>query len=179
MARPRKLQALEILEGYPGKKAVEASGIEACGEPFIMEHLPDDARGCIEIIRQSMPVGVYSALDSFLLAQYGMAWAMHKRAALRVSAADFEPVVEVNGSTGRNGTLMQNPWLKILDEQTKLLASLGDRLGLDPKSRAAIKLPGARQRRSRFDGLLGPTVSLPSSSNLRCLPAKARADDSD
>jgi phage terminase small subunit len=169
------LQALEILEGYPGKNAIEASGIEACGDPFIPEHLTEDARGCIEIIRQSMPVGVYSALDSFLLAQYGMAWAMHKKAALKVAAHDFEPVIQIND----NKTAAQNPWLRILNEQALILAKLGDRLGLDPKSRAAIKLPGARQKRSRFDGLLGQTVLLPSSSSLRSLPAKARADDSD
>ena len=34
------------------------------------------------------------------------------------------------------------------------MASLGDRLGLDPRSRDALKLPGARQQRSKFDGLL-------------------------
>ena len=35
------------------------------------------------------------------------------------------------------------------------MATLGDRLGLDPKSRAALKLPDAKQRKSKFDGLLG------------------------
>jgi hypothetical protein len=36
-----------------------------------------------------------------------------------------------------------------------MLASLGDRLGLDPKSRAALHLPDAGQRPSKFAGLLG------------------------
>jgi hypothetical protein len=40
-----------------------------------------------------------------------------------------------------------------------MLASLGDRLGLDPKSRAGLKLPGAKQRKSKFAGLLGPGSS--------------------
>jgi hypothetical protein len=35
------------------------------------------------------------------------------------------------------------------------MAALGDRLGLDPKSRAALKLPAANQRKSKFAGLLG------------------------
>jgi hypothetical protein len=34
------------------------------------------------------------------------------------------------------------------------LAALGDRLGLDPKSRAALKLP-TQKARSKFDGLRG------------------------
>jgi hypothetical protein len=36
-----------------------------------------------------------------------------------------------------------------------ILASLGDRLGLDPKSQAALKLPEAAHRKSKFEGLLG------------------------
>ena len=49
------------------------------GEPFVPEHLMDDARGCIKVIRQSMPRKVYSALDTFLLSAFGTAWAIHKR----------------------------------------------------------------------------------------------------
>ena len=49
----------------------------------------DDARGCIEVIRQSMPKSVYSALDGFHLAAFGMAWAIHKKAALEISNPDF------------------------------------------------------------------------------------------
>jgi hypothetical protein len=35
------------------------------------------------------------------------------------------------------------------------MAALGDRLGLDPKSRAALKLPDAKRRKSKFEGLMG------------------------
>ena len=41
--------------------------------------------------------------------------------------------------------------------QATIMASLGDRLGLDPKSRAALKLPNARQQKSKFEGLIGQT----------------------
>jgi hypothetical protein len=46
------------------------------------------------------------------------------------------------------------------------MASLGDRLGLDPKSRAALKLPNARQQRSKFEGLIGrdPSYDRPLSN---------------
>jgi hypothetical protein len=45
------------------------------------------------------------------------------------------------------------------------MASLGDRLGLDPKSRAALKLPNARQQRSKFEGLIGQAGLLLPLSN--------------
>lgn len=156
-----KLSALEKLEGNPSKRVIEESGIEALGEPFIPEHLADDARGCIEAIKMSMPAGVYSALDSFLLSAFATAWALHKLAAHKINDPAFEHIIEV----GDGGAQMQSPWLAILNKQATLMASLGDRLGLDPKSRAALKLPGAKQRKSKFAGLLGPSASSRSLSS--------------
>lgn len=146
-----KLAAIDRLDGNPGKRVIEESGIEALGEPFVPEHLADDARGCIEVIKASMPSGIYSALDSFLLSAFGSAWALHKLAAHKINDPDFQHVITV----GENGAEAQSPWLAILNKQAALMATLGDRLGLDPKSRAALKLPGAKQRKSKFAGLLG------------------------
>jgi phage terminase small subunit len=140
---------------------IEESGIEALGEPFIPEHLSDDARGCIESIKMSMPASVYSALDSFLLSAFATSWALHKLAAHTINDPKFEHVITV----GDNGAEAQSPWLAILNKQAMLMASLGDRLGLDPKSRAALKLPGAKQRKSKFAGLIGRTGSSSSLNN--------------
>lgn len=156
-----KLAALEKLEGNPSKRVIEESGIEALGEPFIPEHLSDDARGCIAVIKASMPMTVYSALDSFILSAFATAWALHKLAAHKINAPDFEHVIKV----GDGGAEMQSPWLAILNKQAALMATLGDRLGLDPKSRAALKLPNAKQRKSKFAGLLGQSGSSPSLNN--------------
>jgi phage terminase small subunit len=151
----KKLPELEKLDGNPSKRVIEESGIEALGEPFIPEHLSDDARGCIEVIKASMPSTVYSALDSFILSAFATAWALHKLAAHTINDPKFEHVITV----GDNGAEAQSPWLAILNKQAALMASLGDRLGLDPKSRAALKLPGAKQRKSKFAGLIGQTGS--------------------
>ena len=154
-----KPAAIKRLEGNPGQYPIEERGIEGLGAPFVAEHLPDDARGCIECIKASMPDSVYSRLDSFLLAAFGMAWAIHKRAAHEISNPNF-----VWTTTNTKGSQVPSPWIKILNQQAALLASLGDRLGLDPKARASLHLP-ARQQRSKFDGLIGRDGSLPLSSN--------------
>lgn len=156
----KKLRSVEILEGNPSKKVIEASGIEGLGEPFIAEHLMDDARGCIEVIKQSMPSKVYSALDSFALAAFATAWAIHKRAAEELTKRDFEWIVENSA-----GSETASPWIKMLNSQAALMVSIGDRLGLDPKSRAALKLPTARQQREPIENLIGQTRSYASSSN--------------
>jgi phage terminase small subunit len=157
----KKPRVLEALEGFPGKgPAIEAPGIEALGQPFIPEHLADDARGCIEVIQKSMQLNVYSALDTFLLSAFGMAWAIHARAAHEIGAPDFQWTVR-NATGGQ----VPSPWIKILNAQATTMASLGDRLGLDPKSRATLKLPNARQQRSKFEGLIGRVgLSLPLSN---------------
>ena len=103
--RPKKPAAIRRLEGNPGKRLIEESGVEALGSPFIPEHLMDDARGVIDVIKQSMPPGVYSALDSFLLAAFGVAWAIHKKAAIEISNPDFAWTV-------RNATGGPRAWAK-------------------------------------------------------------------
>ena len=144
--RKRKLQALDWLDGHPShsRPFIEDMGIESLGEPFIPEHLIDDARGCVEVIKKSMPPKVYSALDSFLLAAFGTQWAIHKMAAEKIAAPDFEAV-------GKRGAI--NRWLTVLDKATGQMLALSDRLGLDPRSRQNLKLPRARQQRSKFADL--------------------------
>jgi phage terminase small subunit len=169
----KKPSAIKLLEGNAGKRAIEASGIEALGGPFIAEHLCDDARGCIEVIVQSMPQRIYSALDSFALASFGMAWAIHKRAALEISGPRFEFIIP-----GSAGNQVVNPWMKVLNEQARIMAGIGDRLGLDPKSREALRLPGARQQKSEFDELIERKPSSTSSNSLQFPAARGREESS-
>lgn len=145
----KKLAKLEIMEGKPGKRAVVDLGVEGLGEVFIPEHLPDDAVGCIEVVKASMPAGVYAKLDSFILAAFAMAWSEHKHAAHIVSAPDFQRII-----TNSAGNPVINPWLKHLNQQALIMASLGDRLGLDPKARQNLRLP-AEAPKSKFGGLIG------------------------
>lgn len=150
MGRRKKLAELDRLEGNPSRRLIEESGIEALGEPFIPEHLSDDARGCIDVIKQAMPPNIYSALDSFLLSAFATAWAIHKKATHVISDPKFQWI-----EASKRGAGVESAWIKMQRQQAALMASLGDRLGLDPKSRAALKMPDASKRKSKFAGLLG------------------------
>jgi P27 family predicted phage terminase small subunit len=129
--------------------------------------LSDDARGCIDIIKQSIPSNVYSTLDSFLLSAFAMAWTTHKRAAHEIGAPGFQWM-----TASKRGGPQASPWIRIANQQAGILAALGDRLGLDPKSRAALKLPDAKQRKSKFAGLKG--ASSPTTTYRRASPASSR-----
>jgi P27 family predicted phage terminase small subunit len=147
--RRKKLAAIAVLEGNPGKRPIEAACVEGLGSLFVPEHLNDDARACVEVVRASMPERIYCALDSFTLAAFAMAWSVHKRAARELARADFRFVVD-----GSKGGRTQNPWLRIQNQQAALMASLGTKLGLDPHARQALALP-AHKPPSKFEGLLG------------------------
>ena len=131
----------------PAYRGIRHRGVRGAVHP---EHLSDNARGCIATIKMSMPAGIYSALDSFILSAFATAWALHKRAALEIANPDFTVIVK-----SKRGSPQASAWVHIATRQAQLMATLGDRLGLDPKSRAALKLPDAKQRKSKFDGLLG------------------------
>jgi hypothetical protein len=88
-----------------------------------------------------------------LLAAFGIAWSIHKKAALEISNPKFEWIV-----TGDDNVSRQSSWLKILNQQTAVLAMLSKRVGLDPITRDGMQA-ASHQQTSAFDGLLaGQTV---------------------
>lgn len=154
-----KLPELKRLEGNPGKRPIDVIGLEATGEAFAPDHLNEDATACFELIMRSMPPKTYAEADTFGLAAFATAWAWHKRATHEMNAPGFEPIVE-----GSKGQKQPNPWFKVLKAMSEEMRTWGDRLGLDPKARAALKLPDEKPA-SKFAGLIGQQESLPSSKH--------------
>lgn len=145
--RPQKNPAQRRLDGNPGHRPIIEPCIIGIGSPSIPDHLSDDAKTCMRQIVATMPPGTYTASDTYLLAAFGMAWATHRRAseALRV-----EPLL-VNG---RRGNAVPSPWLRILNAQARLMATLGSVLYLDPRARLSLNISADRPP-SPFSGLLG------------------------
>ena len=78
MGRPRKSPEARRLEGNPGKRPIPETSIVAGGSVVAPDHLSDDAKACIGIIKRSLPPKTYAACDAFLLSAYASAWAEHK-----------------------------------------------------------------------------------------------------
>ena len=144
-----KLPQIARLEGNPGKRPITAPVVEASGDVFVPSHLDQAAKECVEVIQASMPPSVYAEADSFLLAAFATAWSLHRQAVMEIGKPDFEHVVK----SARGGRQL-NPWLRVLNQQAMLMASLGDRLGLSPKPRASLHIPEDRPP-SKFAGLVG------------------------
>lgn len=138
---------MQALKGNPGKRKKRAPSLKAKGDVYIPNYLDEDAKQCFEMIVAAMPPGTYAVTDTGGIAVYASAWSDHKRAteALKTEAAI------VPGSTG-NPTV--NPWFKIKNEAARIMMSMGDRLGMDPKARGALAPPEEKPK-SKFSGLLG------------------------
>ncbi|MCK4205267.1 P27 family phage terminase small subunit [Brucella pituitosa] len=141
---------IQALKGNPGKRKKRAPSIRPNGDVYIPNYLDDDARECFEMIVSAMPPSTYSATDAGGIAVYAAAWADHKRA---TEALKTLPAL-VPGSTGN---LSVNPWFKIKNEAARIMMAMGDRLGLDPKSRAGLVAPEEKPK-SKFAGLIGQSA---------------------
>ncbi len=148
---PKKEPAqLQRLKGNPSKREIIDPSVMPEGDAFVPPHLHEDAQACVEMIKRSMPKGVYSTLDSFALSAFATAWAWHKHAAHEMNAPDFQPV-----DVDEKGVARPSPWFRILNSQSAEMRSWGDRLGLTPSARANLRLPGPDAPKSKFDGLVG------------------------
>ena len=158
--RKPKPAAVRRLEGNPRKHPIVDPEVIGLGEPFVPPELHEDAQACVELVKRAMPPSVYSALDSYALAAFATAWAMHKRAAHAMAAPDFQPII-----TDEAGNRRPSPWFRVLRGQSAEMRSWGDRLGLSPAARASLKLPGPNDPPSKFAGLValaGPPRRLDS-----------------
>ena len=149
-----KHPAVRALDGNPGKRPIIDVQIEALGAVFVPDHLSDDAQACIEHITRMMPPAVYAAVDSYGLACFAAAWAWHKTAVHTMAAPGFVAIVK--GSSGQEA---MSPWFKVLKLASEEMRSWGDRLGLSPAARMAIKMPAAEKPTSKFGNLTAPAGS--------------------
>ena len=139
---------LKRLEGNPGKRRVDDLLVVAEGEPLCPDHLSDDAAICFEAVVRSMPPGVYSRVDSYMLAAFAEAWSLHKRA---VEALNGQQSLIVEGKNGSS----RNPLATVVAVQARLMVTLGNQLGLSPAARMSLGVPEEPRSKSKFEGLLG------------------------
>ena len=138
---------MQALKGNPGKRAKRPPSIRPSGDIHIPNYLEGDARDCFEMIVSAMPPAMYASTDVGGISVYATAWADHKRA---TEALKTEPPLVPSA----RGGMVANPWFRIRSDAARIMMAMGDRLGLDPKARAAISSP-EREKESKFAGLIG------------------------
>jgi P27 family predicted phage terminase small subunit len=134
MPRTRTPTAIKKLAGNPGKRAINKKEPQPKGDPN-KPTLSALASKVWDRLTKAMPLGVYTAADTGLLAAYCEAVANHQEASQCLAN---EPKM-VKGSMGQ---MVPSPWFRIQSDAASKIVTLGARLGLDPISRQQINAEG-------------------------------------
>lgn len=144
-----KPQMLKSLEGNPGKRPLNPDAPTPMGVPIPPDYLSDEARTVWFRILESLPPGMITQADEHLLAAYCCQVEMHWQAmvALRENRNLLGEIELV--ANGR-----PSPYLRIMMDAARNLATLGSRLGLSPSDRNGLRVIGQHQEDSKWAGLL-------------------------
>jgi len=152
------LPLMQRLKGNPSKTKLRPDGPKAKGRPTAPKYLGDEARGIFEMIVRDMPPGVYAAIDAGAISAFAEAWADHEKATRALNAEGYMVV-------GSQGQQVINPWYRIKSDATAKMMTAGDKIGADPKARAALAVPPEGAEKSKFAGLIGQSWSSDSLSS--------------
>jgi P27 family predicted phage terminase small subunit len=134
VGRPPLPKALHELHGNPSRKKLDAIEEPKTRGPLgpPPSWLDDDARTVWLELEAVMPVAVLAYCDMPLVASYCTAVARHREAVVRLR--------ESGGAVigGDGGTLVLNPWQRVLDRQAVLILRFGSELALTPTARASM-----------------------------------------
>lgn len=146
MARIAKPTAVKELTGNPGKRPVNYREPKPVNAP-VAPSMSKSAKAIWTKLVGAMPAGVFTAVDSYVLAAYCEAVARHAYAVAKLEKGPKE----VEGSTGQ---LKLSPWFAEVSDSARLIATLGAKLGLDPVSRQHINTDVTTGQATKFDGLI-------------------------
>lgn len=141
--------ALRMMDGNPGKQAVNKAAPVATGALECPSHLGAYGQEVWARLIASMPPHLYGAADTELLAAYCDAVEMRRAASMKIRGGgellDPSPGQEVEAPS---------KWFAVVTQQATLIAALGSKLGLDPAARSSINLPPAPDQASKFGNLM-------------------------
>lgn len=137
-----KPTAVKILEGNPGKRAINHA------EPMLPEDVPDcpghlEGEARVEWFRLVLPLhesGVLMTVDRGALAAYCQAWSRWVDAEEKLKTT---PILMKTPS----GYIQQNPWLGIANKQMELMGRYMSELGITPASRSRVVTAGGMSAR--------------------------------
>lgn len=145
--RPKKPDGLKLLEGNPGKRPLNGAAPIPEGTIQRPPYVTGYAAEVWNQIVNSMPPALYTSADSIVLASFCVATAQWRQATEEISK-DGVTVVTTQGD------LKPHPALQAQSKALTTMALLGGKLGLDPSSRASLKMPPQRKPESKFNGLV-------------------------
>lgn len=125
---------LKLVDGNPGKRKLNRQEPVPKNKLLVApDGLTDDQQASWDYYLGNSPRGMLKALDRDLLLAYITAANLHREAAIKLQHG---PLIIKSPS----GIPVQSPYLKILNTQARLIASLGSELGFSPAARSRISV---------------------------------------
>lgn len=125
---------LKLLEGNPGKRAINKSEPKPTGNLFEAPGwLTDSQKDGWAYAIANAPAGLMKRLDRAMLTMWVVAEDLHRDAAIKVAKS---------GSVVRTkyGQETQSPYLSILNRQAVVMVKLASEMGFSPASRTRIQM---------------------------------------
>ncbi|MEZ4714288.1 MAG: phage terminase small subunit P27 family [Caldilineaceae bacterium] len=149
--RPPKPTHLKILQGNPGKRAInKAEPKPAAKKPSAPKHLTGEAkREWTRMSKRLYELGLLTEVDRAALAMYCTTWARYVRAEEELSRVDVEWVAKTD-----RGYQHQSAWLQVSNQAMKLMKGLLVEFGMTPSSRSKVTVT-KEEEENPFDKFLG------------------------
>jgi len=135
--RPPKPTQLKVLQGNPGKRALNKSEPKpAAKKPSAPKHLEGEAkREWNRIAKKLFELGLLTEVDRAALAMYCTTWARYVRAEEELARVDAEWVASTD-----KGYEHQSAWLQVSNQAMKLMRALLAEFGMSPSSRSRVTI---------------------------------------
>jgi len=156
--RKRKPTNLIVLEGNPGKRKRSPEPLPASEIPDPPEHL--DAYALAEWNRLApglYRLGLLYDVDRAPFASYCMAysrWRTAEEEMQKMSAAKNHPLAGLIAQT-TNGNVVQSVLVGIANKAAGDMVRYAAEFGLTPAARARLAIDPGKQKKSKFEGLIG------------------------
>lgn len=129
-------KAINDLKGDPGKRRTyQTEPAAPAGIPACPSYLDKTAKAEWKFICQQLKqMQLLSVADKTALELYCKSYSLYRKAEKKLKVE--EEVIE----TGKQGYLQKNPWLTILDQQSKIMKSFLIEFGLTPSARSRLSV---------------------------------------
>jgi P27 family predicted phage terminase small subunit len=136
---------LKLLDGNPGKRALNKREPKPTGEPIAPSFFTDAQRAVWDEAIASAPAGLLKRLDSSVLAGWCVAFDLWRRAVEQVNKTGLVT------QSPTQGVPMQNPYLAVVNKQQGIMLKCAAEMGFTPASRTRIALdPGDGKEKNEF-----------------------------
>lgn len=133
MARPPKPTHLKLLQGNPGKRAINKREPKPSGDlKTAPGYMTAEQKKEWRYVIKHAPPGLLKMIDTSALEVYVVARVLHRQASEELAKQELITLSPVQGAP------MQNPLISVLNRQAEIMLKAAAQMGFSPASRTKV-----------------------------------------